>query len=230
MKTNACAIIVAAGKGRRFRAKTPKQFCNFFGKPLFIWSVLAFKKTRRFSKIIVVLPKAYVSCFGALSKRYGFETVAGGTERIDSVRAGLAVLGSQSGLVAIHDGARPLITPRVIKQTLAAAQRYGAAVTAVKAKDTVKLSKTGTLCDKTLDRNNIWLAQTPQIFDIKLLSNSYAKAAGVLITDDSQALEISGIKPRIVEGDGFNIKITKKEDMDLVSGILKKHKGLISCL
>lgn len=229
MKLKAQAIIVAAGKSRRFGSNTPKQFLPFYGKPLFIQSVLAFKKTRLFSKIVVVLPKEYTDKFKIFAKKYGFEIVQGGAERIDSVKAGLASLatGATRGLVAIHDGARPLIRPGIIKKALASARKHSAAIVAVAAKDTIKFSKDSTTIYKTLDRKYIWLAQTPQVFRFDLINKAYSMLRENNVTDDCQAAELIGIRPRLVPGDYFNIKITTKDDIEFAKQIFKRIE---SCL
>ena len=218
------AIIVAGGSGKRFGSKTPKQFLKLSGLPMFMWSVLAFKRTGLFSRVILAAPKNRLKSLAPLAKKYSFELVPGGKERQDSVKAGLAQLsGGVVSLVAIHDAARPLIKRDVIKRALACAVKRGSAVVSVPARDTVKLASDGNIV-KTIPRNGIWLAQTPQIFKRSVIEKAYLKLGRTVVTDDAQAAELMGLKVRVVMGDYGNIKITDKEDFNAAQNILKNTK------
>jgi 2-C-methyl-D-erythritol 4-phosphate cytidylyltransferase len=221
MKSGAAAIIVAAGAGKRFGGRVPKQFAYLNGKPVFLWSVLAFKKIREFSQIILVVPGNKVESFGALQKKYGIDIARGGKERPDSVRAGLSALRPGIKIVAIQDGARPLVQPETIKASVAAAKKYGAAVVAVKARDTVKLSLKGSVA-RTIPRDTIWLAQTPQTFIRNVIERAYAKLKNNKITDDAQAVELSGGQVKVVPGDYSNIKLTDRRDLAIAKILVKK--------
>ena len=172
---SSAAIIVAAGSARRFASKIPKQFLNLNGRPVYLWSVLAFKKIKEFRQIIVVVPQKYLSRLKPFEKKYGIEFAAGGKERYDSVMSGLKKVRQDIGFVAIHDAARPLITKDIIAECLRQAKRSGAAIVAVAAKDTVKKAGAGLIVQATIPRNTVWLAQTPQIFRKSLLEKAYAK-------------------------------------------------------
>lgn len=217
---NNAAIIVAAGAGTRFGAATPKQFLKLNGLPVFLWSVRAFRKTKRFSQIIVVAAPAYLRKLQPLAKRHGFELVAGGAERYDSVQAGLKQLNPFIRFVAIHDGARPLVSAETIIQGLDAARRYGASVAAVPARDTIKRSAKRAVVTETIPRSTIWQAQTPQTFKRPLIERAYARRRAA-VTDDSQAVELLGAPVRIVPGDYRNIKITDRRDFDIARLFLK---------
>ena len=212
---NAACIIVAAGKSRRYGSKELKQFVSLRGKPLFLWSVLAFKKIREFSQIIVVVPAERVKSLLELEKKYGIEVVAGGKERHDSVFNGVKKLNENITLVAIHDAARPLVSGNLIISALQAAKKYGASVVAVKARDTIKIveRKTGVV-RKTIPRDEVWLAQTPQVFSRKIINRLYNNLVETQVTDDSQLAERLGIKVRIVEGSYSNIKVTDRADLE----------------
>ena len=221
---SAAVIIVAAGQGRRFSSRVPKQFLDLNGKPVFLWSVLAFKKIKEFRQIIVVVPKRYVSRFRSYEKKRSFEVTAGGKERYDSVMAGLKKVNSGIDYVAIHDAARPLITKAVIARCLSEAKRSGAALVAVAAKDTVKMAKDGLRVKKTIPRNTVWLAQTPQIFNKNLLVKAYSRKFAPSITDDAQAVENMGKKVKIVPGSYSNLKITEPLDLKIAALLLKKDR------
>ncbi|OGS17114.1 MAG: 2-C-methyl-D-erythritol 4-phosphate cytidylyltransferase [Elusimicrobia bacterium RIFOXYA2_FULL_50_26] len=215
----AAAIIVAAGKGQRFGGRTPKQFLLFKGKPLFLWSIIAFRKLREIRQVILVVPGAMMPSLHTYGKRYGFTIVAGGKERQDSVMSGLAAVSRDTDYVAIHDAARPLVSPSLIRRTLRAARQHGAAIAAVPARDTIKLSNDGTRINSTIPRKSIWLAQTPQTFSRPLIVKSYELLASLNVTDDAQAAELAGYPVAIVESDYSNIKITEPEDLK-IAGLL----------
>jgi 2-C-methyl-D-erythritol 4-phosphate cytidylyltransferase len=222
--STAC-IIVAAGSGRRYGSTVPKQFVNFKGKPLFLWSVLAFKKIREFSQVIVVVPAERLKSLAKLEKEYGIEVIAGGKERHDSVINGIKKLNEDITLVAIHDGARPMVSSNLIVSALKAAKKYGASVVAVKARDTIKIVESKThVVRKTIPRDEVWLAQTPQVFSREIIDRLYTNVGEAPVTDDSQLAEKLGIKVRIVEGSYSNIKITDRADLETAQIFFRKGK------
>jgi 2-C-methyl-D-erythritol 4-phosphate cytidylyltransferase len=165
--------------------------------------------------VIVVVPADRVKTLAPLKKKYNIAIVAGGRERFDSVRAGLAALQPGIAYVAIHDGARPLVSPGLIRKALVAARSSGAAVVAIPARDTVKLSAEGHWVDNTAPRTHVWLAQTPQVFRRTLIETAYARLKTDRLTDDAQVAEQAGIRVRIVPGETTNIKITEPGDLQL---------------
>jgi 2-C-methyl-D-erythritol 4-phosphate cytidylyltransferase len=219
---NTAVIIVAGGKSRRFGASTPKQFLTFFGKPLFLWSVLAFKKVKDISQIVLVVPKEKIQSLKKYEKLYGIDITSGGKERFASVRLGLKKLNSTVKYVAIHDAARPFIKPKIISDTIFAAKKYGAAVVAVKAVDTIKFSKSNNTIDKTIPRQNVWFAQTPQIFKRNIIEAAYKCHLPKTITDDAQVVEFLGKKVKLIEGSYDNIKITTKRDIAAIKSVQGK--------
>ena len=218
------AVIVAGGSGKRFGSKTPKQFLELEGLPVFMRSILAYKKTKLFSQIVLVTPKDRIIKLAPLAKKHGFELIAGGKERSDSVKAGLKALSKDISIVAIHDAARPLITNDVIVRALKMAQARGASVTSVPARDTIKLTN-GEKAVKTIPRNTIWLAQTPQTFKTSIINKAYAKLGRDKVTDDAQVAEKAGYKVYVSMGDYNNIKITDKSDFETARTILKNSKS-----
>jgi 2-C-methyl-D-erythritol 4-phosphate cytidylyltransferase len=221
---SAAAVIVAAGAGQRFKSRVPKQFLSLRGLPVFLWSVLAFRQVPAFSQIIVVVPAGRAALLKRYRKAHDITIVSGGQERYDSVRAGLAALRDDIRFVAVHDAARPLITPALIAAGLSAAKKYGASVVAVPARDTVKRASGDLRVRETVPRNEIWLAQTPQTFRREILVGAYRARATKGITDDAQMLERAGRPVRIVPGDMNNMKITEPGDLELAALLLKQRK------
>lgn len=219
----AAAIIVAAGVGKRFGSNVPKQFLLLGGKPLFMWSVQAFKKAANVRQVIVVAPPDRVAGLRrAYAKRHGIDVVAGGAERFDSVRNGLAAVNAGIDTVAIHDGARPLVQPATIAAALLAAYKKGASVVAVAARDTVKIAGKSLRVQKTVPRATVWLAQTPQCFRRTVIETAYRKLKTADITDDAQVAERAGFPVTVVPGEYTNIKITAPEDLVTARTFIKR--------
>jgi 2-C-methyl-D-erythritol 4-phosphate cytidylyltransferase len=214
------AIIVAAGSGLRFGAGVPKQFLPLRGKPVFSWSIKAFKNAGILD-IVVVVPPEYLAGFLKQQKKFGVRFAAGGKERYHSVRSGLKALPENVNIVAIHDGARPLIKPELITASILAAAKHGAAIAAVQSKDTVKISRNGRRVDCTAKRSTVWLAQTPQAFRRAVIEKAYSSINLSGITDDAQAAELAGYPVALVQGDHDNFKITHKIDLKLADLLLK---------
>ncbi|MDR2860757.1 MAG: 2-C-methyl-D-erythritol 4-phosphate cytidylyltransferase [Elusimicrobiota bacterium] len=215
-------IIVAGGIGKRFKSSLPKQFINLNGKPVFLWSVKTFLRIPCVKKIIMVVPANMLEDLEKKYKRLK-KTVwtSGGKERFDSVREGLKLIDKTSDLTAIHDAARPLTNIKDIKAVFETALKTKAAIAAQKTQDTIKTAANGKII-KTLDRKVLWNAQTPQIFDTKLLIKAYSKKIGANTTDDSQLIENLGEKVSIVEVKFPNFKITSKQDFKAAQTILKR--------
>jgi len=212
MNNKCAAVIVAGGSGKRYGSKSPKQFLKLSGVPMFMWSVKAFKKTPGFSQIILVAPKDRLARLQSIGRAEGFQVVGGGKERSDSVRAGLKALKDDISIVAIHDAARPLIKRETISRAVECAKKYGSAIVSVPARDTVKFAPKGSIL-KTIPRDTIWLAQTPQVFKRPLIQKAYSKLKGAKVTDDAQVMERVSRGVRVVMGDYNNIKITDREDL-----------------
>jgi len=219
MSEKVAGIIPAAGSGTRFGAEIPKQFIEVKGKPVLAWTVDALLQSAILKKIVIVLPasgfdhwKRYLTSF---VNAPGVEFVPGGKERWESVWNGLKVVCNNFNLVLIHDGARPLVKRDLVIRAVEKARKKGAAICAVPATDTVKNVKGEMIC-VTLDRNTIWLAQTPQVFKTDLLMEAYERAieASSFGTDDASLVEKIGYRVFIVPGDRSNIKITTQEDLE----------------
>jgi len=209
------AIIPAAGSGERFGEE--KQFKLFFGRPLFFHTLKLFLQSDFIDEIILAVPSANVDSThkDVLSMSAGkpVKVVAGGTRRQDSVKNGINVCDAHSTLVCIHDAARPFVTEDLIQRSISACEFADGSVVGIPSKDTVKFSENG-LVKETLDREKIWLAQTPQCFHKnKLLQALYhAEKENLTGTDESVLMEAMGFSIKLVDGDLNNFKITTKDD------------------
>ena len=209
------AIIPAAGSGERFGEE--KQFKLLSGRPLFFHTLKLFLQSDYIDEIIVAVPSANVDSThrDVLSMSAGkpVKVVAGGTRRQDSVKNGIDVSDSDSTLVCVHDAARPFVTEDLIQRSISACEFADGAVVGIPSKDTVKFSENG-LVKETLDREKIWLAQTPQCFHKNKLLQAlyYAKTENLTGTDESALMEAMGFSIKLVEGDSNNFKITTKDD------------------
>ncbi|MDR3253734.1 MAG: 2-C-methyl-D-erythritol 4-phosphate cytidylyltransferase [Endomicrobium sp.] len=216
-------IIVAAGSGKRFDgnigSSVPKQFLDLNGKPVFLWSVETFASIKSFKQIIVVVPNDMVRPL-SLKYKTDFICVAGGSERFDSVKNGLDLVKDNIDFTAVHDAARPLVSKEDILSVLKKAVKTKAAVAVEKVKDTVKLVSGDEHILKTLNRSVLRNAQTPQIFETKLIKKAYSKRAPKNITDDSQLVENLKVKVYGVETKFPNFKITTKQDFKLAAAIV----------
>lgn len=216
------ALIPAAGSGRRFGNDTGKIFVSVAGRPLLAHTLSAFQECQDIAEIILVVRKADIRPAEEL-KSFAPKlkaVVEGGDERTESVRKGLEYVSGD--IVAVHDGARPLVTPDLISRTITAARESGAAVAAVPMIDTVKESGKDDLVVRTLDRSWLWQIQTPQTFKTELLRRAYAAAAAdaIVATDDSALVERLGVPVRLIMGSYENIKVTRPEDLAVVESRL----------
>lgn len=211
------AIIVAAGPGSRLAAGRPKAFVEIGGVPLLVRSLRALLAVPDVGEAIVVGPPDALPEARALLNAHGpfrlrVHLVAGGVERQDSVRHGLAAVDS-AALVAIHDAARPFVAPHVVEAVIAAARADGAAIVAVPAVDTVKVVDPDGWIESTPPRSRTWLAQTPQVFRTELIRAAHQQAGdGGPATDDAALVERLGQRVRVVAGNADNRKITTPAD------------------
>ena len=209
------AIIPAAGSGERFGEE--KQFKLLSGRPLFFHTLKLFLQSDYIDEIIVAVPSANVDSTNrdvlSMSAGKPVKVVAGGTRRQDSVKNGIDVSDSDSTLVCVHDAARPFVTEDLIQRSISACKFVDGAVVGIPSKDTVKFSENG-LVKETLDREKIWLAQTPQCFHKNKLLQAlyYAETENLTGTDESALMEAMGFSIKLVEGDSNNFKITTKDD------------------
>lgn len=223
------AVIVAGGSSTRLGGNSTKQLLELCGKPVVVHTLLAFENTPEIDEIIVVAKQDEVGLYEEFKKNYGInklkKVVVGGDTRQASASKGFAVISEKSRYVAIHDAARCLVTPKEISEVCAAAYTYGAASAASEVSDTVKLATDSGFIEKTLDRNKIWMAQTPQIFEADLYRAAVAvcKRDGIAVTDDNSMIEYIERPVKLVKCSKNNIKITTPEDVAQVRSILKKR-------
>ena len=228
----AVAIIPAAGRGLRMRSARPKTLMPLLGKPILAWAFDPIIKLGVFSEILIACPPEETDSVGGIINEHAsagapIRLVTGGKTRQDSVSNGLRAISVDCDLVAIHDGARPLLTQQLMQDVLDRAKETGAAIAAVPSKDTVKLCDEEGIVSKTLDRSRAWLVQTPQCFRRDVLVSAYEKAArdGYLATDDAALVERAGTPVHIVMGSYENIKVTTPEDIPICEEILRR-KGI----
>ncbi len=224
------AIIAAAGKGIRMKAGTSKQYLSLLGKPLLFYTLSAFEKAPSISKVIVVTNSDQIDfCLENVVKKFNLNKVdkiiEGGMRRQDSVYNGLKVLPSNTSVVVIHDGARPLVTPDLIEEAISALNGWDGVVVGVPAFDTLKEVE-GEKVKGTLNRDLIWQIQTPQIFLLDPLLHSYEKAYqdNFYATDDATLLERLGYNIKLIRGRRDNIKVTVPTDLILIEAILRERK------
>lgn len=219
---NAAAVIVAAGAGRRFGGRRPKQFLLLAGKPLLYWSLRAFERTPTVRSIVLVVAPDFIKwAVSFLSRSKGRKpvtVVAGGRERSDSVRNGILACGASADVILIHDAARPLVTPGVISRVAKAARRTGAALAAWPVPDTIKESR-GKRVRRTVPRDGLWLAQTPQGFRRDVAVRLFRRPTRAL-TDDVQWAERAGVPVELVSASPMNFKVTLPEDFVLCRRLL----------
>ena len=215
------AIIAAAGSGRRF-GDGDKLFAPLAGRPLIAHSLMAFEVCSLIDTVVLVLAEENLERGCQLVDAAGFDKVAvicaGGPRRQDSVRLGLEAL-DPCRWVVVHDGARPLVTAALIEAGLAAAAETGAAIAAVPLADTLKEVADDGLIVKTLDRSNLWAAQTPQVFDCELLREAHGRAQGEA-TDDASLVEALGRRVKVFPGSARNLKVTTAADLALAQALM----------
>ena len=221
------AIIVAAGKSTRMGAGTDKAFLSLGSKPVLAWSLLAFERCPQVDRIVLVVRKDQQLAAKAVTHMFGISKlqaiVPGGNRRQDSVQAGLDACDLDTRYVLIHDGARPCITSAVIGEVAKLVKRVPAVAVGRRMTDTVKRVEKGksTAIIETVDRDTLWTVQTPQAFQMKVIRDAYKALGKNEVTDDCQALELSGVQARIYETNQPNFKITTVEDLQIASALLK---------
>ena len=220
------AVIVTAGNASRMGG-IDKVMAELEGEPMILRTVRSFQTCDAIKEIVIVTREDLILPIMGLCKDFDKVTavVRGGSSRQESVGLGLGALSNRVKLVAVQDGARPLITHAVIDRTVRAAHTYGAAAPAIPVKDTIKVV-TGGVVSSTPDRKSLQAVQTPQVFDLDLLKGALKKAQedGAEVTDDCSAVERLGMSIKIVEGDEKNIKITTPMDLAIAKLLMEENK------
>ena len=218
------AIIVAAGSGRRFDSARPKQFLPILGKPLIIHTLERFESCGAIDEIVLVLSESGREEFEVLSLKFEISklrsVVIGGATRAESVRNGLDAVASNCDVVAVHDGARPLVTVDEITATVEKASETGAACLVAAVTDTIKTTR-GDEIAGTLDRDKLRRALTPQAFRFEVLRRAFDLGDISEATDECYLVEKLGHPIAFVEGSSRNIKITRPEDLMFAEAIIR---------
>ena len=220
------ALIVAAGSSQRMGFD--KLFADLAGRPVVAWSVAAFQACPDVDDILLVTRPDKEAEFRALADREGWTKLRailpGGTQRHQSVWNGLQAIPDEQPdrFVAVHDGARPLVTPAMITRCLDLARQGGAACCAAPVSDTLKRADANGHISGSVDRLNLWAMQTPQTFRLNSLLEAYRQVidAGLLVTDETSAMERMGKPVALLNGGDFNLKITYPPDLELARHLL----------
>lgn len=219
------AIVVAAGKGKRFGSKVSKPLIEIGNRPAIVYCLKALNFHPEIKEIVIVANSANQTSLKKIIKKYHIhkvkDIILGGKERRDSVLCGLKKISSRANLVLIHDGARPFIDSKMISRVIKEAKEYGAAIAGVPVKATIK-EASGCMVRNTLDRNSLWEIQTPQAFRKDLIINAYSRFKACDVTDDAALVEKLGAKVKLSKGSCLNIKITTPEDLIIAEAISKK--------
>ncbi len=222
------AVVVAGGTGKRLKAGCPKALVTLGGKPLFVHSLDVFERSPLVQGVVLVVPGGSIKDFKDIVRKRRFKKVmqvtAGGSTRCDSVLHGLRETQEDTKIVIVHDAARPFLTEDVIQAAVARCRREKAVVVAVPVKPTIKrVDRTKMAVRATLDRQELWEVQTPQVFYRDILLKAYAKRGRRVPTDDAMLVERLGTEVKVVEGDYANIKVTTQEDLAMAEFLLKKR-------
>ena len=222
------AVIVSAGKGQRFMEGRKKQFFSLGEKPILAHTLDRFDACPLIRSILLVVGREDQDyCLTEIIEKFRYRKISriipGGKQRQDSVRNGLDGLPGDAEIIVIHDGVRPFVTKEMIEESIRSAARFGAVIIAMPVKDTIKMAHPDGTVLKTLERESLWQAQTPQTFQASLIREAYLKATedGYIGTDDASLVERLGKKIHILPGSYTNIKITTLEDLMLANLILK---------
>ena len=223
------AIIVSAGKGVRMNRSTPKQYLLLQGRPVLCHTIIAFDSCPEVDNIILVVPENDIQfCREQLLSELNLKTpvnvLAGGKRRQDSVFNGILSIDDRGGIVVIHDGVRPLVSSDMISRCIRKARTSGACILGVPLRDTLKAVDGNSVIKKTIPRESLWLAQTPQAFHYQLIRDAHEAAAkqGIEATDDAALLEWMGLPVTILGSTADNLKITTNEDLVLANIILSQ--------
>lgn len=217
------AIIVGGGSGKRMQNAIAKQFLLLKNKPVLMHTLSAFHSSPFKPEIIVVLHPDLHQYWEELRLKYDFNIphllIRGGDERFHSVRNGLMAIKGE-GIVAIHDAVRPLVSQKLITNTFEHAEENGNAICCIKPSDSVRRVKT-TQQSKVINRDELVMIQTPQVFEISQLRKAYQQPYRAKFTDDASVVEKAGFAINLVEGERNNLKITYPEDLELANFLLK---------
>jgi len=215
------AIIVAAGSSRRMGFD--KLASQLIGMPVLRRTIEAFLAAETIRSVVVVCPEERWSLLDGMDFTKPVNRLDGGADRQDSVANGLAALEADAGFVAVHDGARPLVSPDDIDRCVVAAMEHRAATLARRATETMKRSDAQDFSAEAVSRENLWCMETPQVFEVSLLRQAYQNvaASGLMVTDEVSAVQALGVRVKFIESRHPNLKITTPADLALAEALLK---------
>jgi len=218
------AIIVAGGSGSRMQSALPKQFIELCGEPVLMHTIRAFHNSQPAPQIILALHGSYHGLWAQLCVKHNFniphKITMGGETRFHSIQNAVDSITDADVLIAVHDAVRPLVSADIINQAYRCAAENGTAVTAVKSRDSIRQVKgDGSV---SLNRDSIYLVQTPQTFQSALLKKAYQQPYTDTFTDDASVVEQSGVAITLITGDYSNIKITFPEDIAIAEALINK--------
>ncbi|MCM8796588.1 MAG: 2-C-methyl-D-erythritol 4-phosphate cytidylyltransferase [Candidatus Omnitrophica bacterium] len=223
--TYVSAIVVAAGKGKRFKHHLPKPLVKINGRPVIVYALEALSRHPAIKDIIVVTNSDNKKDIKSVIEEFRIQKIAavvnGGRRRQDSVSSGLRYLHEKTDIVLIHDGVRPFIDRDIISRTIKKAKSCGAAIVGVPVKATIKKVKELTV-QETIDRQWLWEIQTPQVFKKELILRAYAQFADTDVTDDAMLVEKLGVAVKVCPSLSQNIKITTLDDLIIAEAIARR--------
>lgn len=224
------AIICAAGMSTRMNTKISKQLIPLRGKPIIVYTLLAFEEATLVDEVVLVVNKGVMGYYKRnIIERYGIKKVkrivAGGVTRQESVYNGLQKVSDQTKIVAIHDGVRPLVTPELIDRSIQSLGDKSGLVVSIPVQDTIKIVGRDHVIKETPDRRRIWAAQTPQVFPLEIIRKAHeiARADGFVGTDDGSLVERLGLEVSVMLGSKENIKITTPLDLTMAEVIMSRR-------
>ncbi|MDO5040982.1 MAG: 2-C-methyl-D-erythritol 4-phosphate cytidylyltransferase [Peptoniphilus sp.] len=226
-----CAIVAAAGMGKRMKNRINKQFLEIDGSPILAHTLKKIESSKYVDFIIILIKQSDIYYVGSILHEYKislpFKIVYGGEERQDSIYNGLMNLPEKTDIVMTHDGARPNVSVEKVDFAIESVFETGACTLANRVKDTIKVSSSGTLVDYTPNRDELWAVQTPQVFFKDILLKAYLQAyeENYYGTDDCSLVEKTGKKVKLILNDYRNIKITTPEDLVLAEALIEESKN-----
>ena len=220
-------IVVAGGQGRRMGGEVPKQFRLLGGRPVLMHTLSRLRRCRPSARLILVLPADHLDDWRQLCDRYDYslphEIAVGGETRFASVASGLRLIPDDAvGAVGVHDGVRPFVTPELVSRLFDQVAEKRALIPAVTPVETVRLRKADG-STRLYPRDDCYLVQTPQVFDLQLLKRAYRQPYCERFTDDASVVEQMGQSIHLVEGSRDNIKLTTPRDMELAEVLLRRY-------
>jgi 2-C-methyl-D-erythritol 4-phosphate cytidylyltransferase len=226
---NVRLLLAAAGTGTRLGAGRPKALVEIAGEPLLVWTLRRFHEMRLARGAVVLATPGAEEEFSAVLENAGLDEgitiVAGGAERQLSVQNGLAALAPDTGIVVIHDAARPFVSERSVRGAIEAAATCGAATVALPAVDTILMGDEDAFLESTPPRERMWLCQTPQVFRRAMIVDAHERAQkdGILVTDDASLVKRYGNPVKLVAGDVDNFKVTTPADIARAEAMLAER-------